>query len=137
MSSDFGEPLYSISPEPVTLAFRSPLHTISTSPEPVTLASTSSASKLKPWKSPEPVTLAFKFFVLPFKVKSPEPVTEASIAFASISKTMSPEPDTLEVKLLEIILSLFITSPDPERLTYSISSKGIVMVMVLYNSVLN
>ena len=72
-SSDLGVPLYSISPDPVTLALRSPLQTTATSPEPATFASTSVTCKSKPWKSPEPVTPAFKSLVLPFSVKSPEP----------------------------------------------------------------
>ena len=71
MSSFSGLPLYSISPEPVTRAFKLLLLTTSISPEPATEAVVLFACKPNALISPEPATFTLRSLVLPFKVKSP------------------------------------------------------------------
>jgi len=132
VSSLLGFPLYSISPDPDTRAFKLSLLTTSASPDPAIETTVWLDCKPKPCISPEPANLAVRLFVLPFNVRSPEPAKLPLTEDASTFKTTSPDPANDTSRLVAVIVSSFHKSPEPASDTLEISLKGIVILIVLF-----
>src|SRR5690606_4502454 len=127
-----GFPEYRILPDPATLAFKLSRLTTLASPEPLIKTSVLFDFKSEALKSPEPETLTFKLFVEPLRVKSPEPDKVPFTVVEFKFKTISPEPARDTFKLLDVMMSLFHKSPDPESDMAFISLKGMVIFMPLF-----
>src|SRR5690606_5767139 len=101
-STFLGFPLYSTSPDPLTLASRNWVAVTSTSAEPATLTLTDSAVRSKALTSPEPDTDTLSSRLVPLRPISPEPERATEIRSASRGNWTSPDPETRISKASEL-----------------------------------